>query len=86
MESSAHDIINGLMKARIHAERMAEQWPHHADTLLKFEKDARTLGMNLWRQLAREGLYGREPYEVPEQEEPPLHEENKRGRDSFPDT
>jgi hypothetical protein len=74
MESSAHDVINNLMLAGIHAERMAEQWPHHADTLLKFEKDARTLGMNLWKQLAREGLYGREPYDVSDQEEPQLPE------------
>jgi hypothetical protein len=74
MGSSAHDIIHNLMQARIHAQRMAEQWPHHANTLLKFEKDARTLGLNLWRQLAREGLYGREPYDVSEQEEPLLPE------------
>lgn len=68
MESSAHDVINNLMLAGIHAGRMAERWPHHADTLLKFEKEARTLGINLWRQLAREGLYGREPYEILEED------------------
>ena len=70
MESSLHDIVQGLMMARIHAESMAERWPHHAGTLITFKEEVQKLRSKLVSQLAREGLYGREPYEF-EADTPP---------------
>ena len=67
MQSSLHDIVNGLMVARTHATLMAEQWPHHARTLTSFHGEVTELQRKLVAQLRREGLYGREPYEVEEE-------------------
>ena len=63
MDSSLHDIVQGIMIAGIHADRMAERWPHHANTLVNFHEEVNALRAKLIRQLAREGLYGREPYD-----------------------
>jgi hypothetical protein len=70
MQSSLHDIVQGLMVARLHANRMAEQWPHHAGTLKAFDSNLTELQRTLLKRLRQEGLYGREPYEV--EEEPPV--------------
>ena len=67
MQSSLHDIVQGLMLAKIHASRMAEQWPHHAGTLQVFNHDLTDVQRRLLKQLRLEGLYGREPYEVEEE-------------------
>ena len=70
MQSSLHDIIQGLSVARTHASLMAEQWPHHAPTLMNFHTELMELQRKLVAQLRREGLYGRTPYEV--EDEPPV--------------
>ena len=36
MDSTLHDIVNGVMIAKVHAERMADQHPQHARSLKKF--------------------------------------------------
>ena len=64
MQSSLHDIVNGLMIARTHATLMAEQWPHHARTLNNFHAEITQVQYRLVSQLRREGLYGRDPYEA----------------------
>jgi hypothetical protein len=68
MQSSLHDIVTGLMLARMHATLMAEQWPHHSQTLTTFHAEVAKLQRGLVRQLCREGLYGRAPFEVEEDE------------------
>lgn len=36
MNSTLHDVVHGLMLAKVHAERMADAQPQHAKSLKKF--------------------------------------------------
>ncbi len=52
------------MRSKVIAEIMAEGWPHHATTLHNFIGELDLLRGKLIKQLRREGLYGREPFEI----------------------
>jgi hypothetical protein len=64
MQSGQHEIIQGLMTARIHAQLIAEQWPANALTLNNFHAELMQIQLRLVDQLGREGLHGREPIRV----------------------
>ena len=36
MDSTLHDIVHGVMIAKVHAERMADTQPQHVKSLKKF--------------------------------------------------
>jgi hypothetical protein len=36
MDSTLHDIVNNVIQAKVHAERMADVRPQHAKSLKKF--------------------------------------------------
>lgn len=54
MKATLHQIVQGLSVARLHATRMAEQWPHHAPTLMNFHTELMELQLRLVAELRQD--------------------------------